>query len=404
MSMPKIRQLAPQYASEIDTVDEPTWCRLLPQFDDANIYQAWSYAAVISGSRNMSHLILKRQGEVVAIAQARIAKLPFINLGIAYIQWGPLWRRGGAAVDVEIFAQAIRGLRNEFVCKRGLSLRLFPLAFADESSPLSSILTEEGFSSLRQDRRGRTILMDLRPSLEDLRQGMRPHWRRELKVAEKRGLEVIEDSNDESFESFIGIYKEMVGRKKFVEPNDIHQFRAIQARLPEQFKMKIMLCRTAEGACSGLICSAIGRTAVYLFGATSNAGMKSRGSYLLQWRLIEQLKRDGILVYDLNGINPAKNAGTYKFKDDLAGRNGKDVCSLGRFDSHSGFLGRVCIEGGDMLRSSHRSMRQLLRSARAEKLRRSHTSQNSGAVASDAGIRSTRVPTAPPVIENRTAR
>jgi len=401
MSKRKIRQLAPGYTSEVDTADEKKWCELLQEFDDANLYQTWSYAAVISGSRNISHLILKRNGEVVAIAQARIAKVPLISLGVAYIQWGPLWRRSGAEVDADIFGQAIRALRNEFVCKRGLTLRLFPLAFAGESSPLSKILIGEDFSSLRQETRGRTILMDLRPSLEALREGMRPHWRRELKVAEKKELEVMEGSDDESFESFIGIYKEMVWRKNFVEPNDIHQFRLIQAHLPEQFKMKVMLCRTAEGVCSGLICSAIGSTALYLFGATSNAGMKSRGSYLLQWRLIEQLKRDGILVYDLNGINPAKNAGTYKFKDDLAGKNGKDVHSLGRFDSHSGLLGRVCIEVGNMLRSSHRSMRQLLRSARAGKLRTSHTSQDCGAVVSDVGGRLTRVPTAPKVIEKR---
>src|SRR5436189_1342 len=83
--------------------------------------------------------------------------------------------------------------------------------------------------------------------------------------------------------------------------------------------MKIMLCKSGDEHCAGLVCSAIGKTAIYLFGATSNAGMKSRGSYLLHWKLIEWLKQNRFSVYDLHGINPVRNPGTYKFKNDLAG-------------------------------------------------------------------------------------
>ncbi len=38
-----------------------------------------------------------------------------------------------------------------------------------------------------------------------------------------------------------------------------------------------MLCRSGDTTCAGLICSALGDTAVYLFGATSDAGMETRG-------------------------------------------------------------------------------------------------------------------------------
>ena len=274
VSTRKIRELSAGHTSEVDTVSEQDWYRLLEDFHDANIYQTWSYASVICGRRNMSHLVLKRNGNIVAIAQVRISKLPVVNLGIAYVHWGPLWRRG-TDTDPDIFRQAVRALRNEFVGKRGLALRIFPGDFDDESHSVSAILAEEGFSSLGDDMRGRTILMDLHPSLTDLRGGMKSHWKRELKVAERNSNEVIEGSGDELFAGFIAIYREMVSRKKFVEPNDIDQFRLIQTRLPEKFKMKIMLAKSGEEVCSGLICSAIGNTAVYLFGATSNAGMRS---------------------------------------------------------------------------------------------------------------------------------
>ena len=375
MAHRNIRQLGRGYTSEVDTIDEQRWYRILQEFDDANLYQTWSYAEAICGRRNMSHLILRRNGEIAAIAQARIAKLPFINVGIAYIRWGPLWRRGATEPNVDTFRQAIRALRNEFVCKQGLVLRLSPILFDNNPPFFSTTLTEEGFSSLGEGTRNRTIFMDLNPPLGDLREGMRSHWKRELKVAERNGLAILEGSEDELFAIFIDIYKEMVSRKNFVEPNDINQFRLIQKQLPEQLKMKIMLCRSGGDICAGLICAAIGKTAVYLFGATSNAGMRSRGSYLLQWKLIERLKQDGISLYNLNGINPITNPGTYKFKRDLAGTNGEDVYFLGRFDSHGSLLSYLCVECGDTFLMTYRRLRKLAKAGHILKLWPSAASQ-----------------------------
>jgi hypothetical protein len=364
-----IRQLSPGYTAECDAADEQTWYETLQEFKDANIYQTWAYVAVRSGQRNMSHLVLLNNGQIVSMALARITKLPFLKAGVAYVMWGPVWRRRGTEDNVETLRQAIRALRNEYVCRRGLILRLFPLLFdADASADFLTMLEGEGFS-LSGGSRSRTILMDLRPCLEDLRSGMRPHWARELKVAEKRYLEIIQGSDDELFKNFIAIYKEMVSRKKFLEPHDIHQFREVHAQLPEEFKMKILLCKAGEECYSGLVCSMIGDTAVYLFGATSNSGLKSKGSYLLQWKLIEQLKRSGVSVYNLNGVNPSANPGTYKFKDDLAGKNGKDLYFLGRFDSDGPLVSRLCVESGEWFRTLYQRARKLSHPANSFGLR-----------------------------------
>jgi lipid II:glycine glycyltransferase (peptidoglycan interpeptide bridge formation enzyme) len=357
MAVSKLRELAPGYTSEVDNVDEKSWCQLLDLFDDANIFQTWSYAEVTRGARNMSHLVLKKNGEVVALAQVRIAKVPLLRIGIAYVRWGPIWQRVNTPHDAEVFRQAIRAMRNEFAFKRGLVLRLLPVVFENEIPGCAEIFSEEGFASSAQEMRSRTILMDLSPSLAELHEGMKPHWKRELKVAQKQNLEILEGSNDELFGSFIEIYKEMVSRKQFKEPNDINQFRTIQSRLPEKFKMKIILCKSGQEVSSGLIASTMGNTSVYMFGATSNAGMKSRGSYMLQWKNLECLKQAGCPVYNLNGINPVKNPGTFKFKDDLAGAHGKDVFFIGGYDSYASALSHFCVEFGDTLRKKFRAMK-----------------------------------------------
>ena len=55
---------------------------------------------------------------------------------------------------------------------------------------------------------------------------------------------------------------------------------------------------------AGLVASAMGDSAIYLLGATSDDGLNSKGAYLLQWTLIQWLKENGIRWYDLGGIDP----------------------------------------------------------------------------------------------------
>jgi lipid II:glycine glycyltransferase (peptidoglycan interpeptide bridge formation enzyme) len=353
----KPRALGPGYSAEVDAVDETRWHRVLGEFNDANIYQTWSYDAVRGHRNNLSHVVIKKDGETVAAAQARLVKLPLIGAGIAYIRWGPLWRRRSYDPDAETFRQAVRALRNEYACERGLVLRLRPALFREVSPDFATILSEEGYCGAAEAP-DRTLRLDLTKTTQELRQGMRQHWRRYLKVAEKSDLEIVEGSADALFEEFVEIYRELVNRKAFAEPNDIREFRSIQKRLPQNLKMKILLCKAEGELCAGLICSAIGDTAVYLYGATSNIGLKSRGSYLLHWKLIEWLKETGIKIYDLHGINPAANPGTYKFKVDLCGSNGQDVHFLGQFDSHTSLLSRGCVALGDGLRQMVRTFRR----------------------------------------------
>jgi Acetyltransferase (GNAT) domain len=355
-----MRPLDPPYTPEVDAVDEQRWYRILQEFDDANIQQTYAAGSVSCSRGNLSHLILKKNDEIVAAAQARITRIPLVNVGTATIQSGPLWRRGASKPDPEVFRQAVRALRNEYVCRRGLVLRLYPDLYSDDSPHFTSVLAEEGLPLSPNGAGNRTIVMDLGPSLDELHGGLGKNWKRNLKLANRGGLELIEGTSEDLFEAFLGIYKEMVSRKKFVSFADINKFRRMQVLLPENFKLIIMLARSDQGLCAGLICTAIGKSAAYLFGATSNAGLKSSGSYLLQWKLIEKLKERGFSTYDLDGIDPIENPGTYTYKKDLAGVNGRDVYLLGRFDSHPGPLSHAFVNLGDGLKALRRNGRELV--------------------------------------------
>ena len=84
--------------------------------------------------------------------------------------------------------------------------------------------------------------------------------------------------------------------------------------------MQIMICEDRGAPVAGLVVSAIGGSAIYLLGATSDDGLKSKGAYLLQWNMIQWLKQNGVRWYDLGGIDPEANRGVYSFKKGIRWR------------------------------------------------------------------------------------
>ena len=319
-----MRRLTYGYSADVDVFDTATWYATVAHFSDVNLYQVWQHGVGPGRFTDVSRLLLKRRDEVVAAAEVRLFMLPFVRRGIAYIRWGPLWRHGAVA-DPEHFRQAIRALRNEYVCRRGMILRMVPRLFLEEDRQCVDALADEGFSELGYGTAGRSLLIDVSSELDDLRKGFSPTWRRHLNKAERGGLTLTVGTGVELFDEFVPLYQEMLQRKRLRPTADIQKHRRIQAVLPEDLRMGVVLARQGSQPCAGAIYSAIGETALFVFGATSDSGMRSSGSYLVHWEVLRILKEKGARRYDLNGINPELNPGTYQFKKGLAGKQGRDV-------------------------------------------------------------------------------
>jgi hypothetical protein len=327
-----MRALSNGYFAEVDAANDATWRASIVAFRDANLYQVWQGTSVGDRSVGVSRLVLKKNRQVVAAAEIRLFLVPVIGKGIAYVRWGPLWRRPSDPHDadpLEHFRQVIRALRNEYVSQRQLVLRLNPRLFIEEHGDCTKILTDEGFSSLPGKVAERSLIMDLAPSLVELRANFDKKWRNCLNKAERGGLTVVRGTSISLFDEFKCIYTEMLRRKRFAPAADIERHRARQASLPPDLRMGILIARDRGVACAGAIYSALGDTAIYLFGATNESGMRTAGAYLVQWELLKTLKERGIRTYDLHGINHELNPGTYRFKKGLAGKTGKEVTFVG---------------------------------------------------------------------------
>jgi lipid II:glycine glycyltransferase (peptidoglycan interpeptide bridge formation enzyme) len=305
----------------VDRATPAEWSSMLDLFDDANLYQAWSYGAVRWGRKNLSHLVIKRNGEVVGMAQLRIIRPTRFNFGMAYLRWGPLCHRHGRELDADAVLSLSRALQEEYVCKRGLLLQVIPNAFAGS---LRATLFQSAFSKFtRQPQTAanvyRTFVLDLAPPIEQLRKNLDAKWRNKLTQSEKKGLKVVAGSGTDEYGMFCRMYNQMWERKAFETTVDVEEFGRLQEDLPESHRMRILICEQDGVPVAGVVASAMGDSAIYLLGATSDAGLNAKGAYLLQWTLIQWLKENGIKWYDLGGIDPEGNPGVYSFKRGLSG-------------------------------------------------------------------------------------
>src|SRR5579863_1908625 len=317
------RLLDPVWQVEVDRATPAEWSAMLDLFCDANLYQTWSYGAVRWGRKSLSHLVLKRNGEVFGMAQLRIIRPTRFNFGMAYLRWGPLCHQRGKELDAEATLCVARALHEEYVRKRGLLLQILPNAF--EGSARAAVF-QSSFSKFTQEPRTaanvyRTFVLELSPPIEELRKKLDAKWRNKLTQSEKKGLKIVTGNGTDEYRTFCQMYEQMWKRKTFETTVDVEEFWRIQEDLPETHRMRVLICEQDGVPVAGVVASAMGDSAIYLLGATSDDGLNAKGAYLLQWTLIQWLKENGIKWYDLGGIDPEENPGVYSFKRGFSGED-----------------------------------------------------------------------------------
>jgi hypothetical protein len=343
------------FTVKVDGISETDWNAVVDGFADANVYQTWAYGAICWGEKLLSHLVLRDDGNPIAAAQVRVVRVPVLGSGIAYLRWGPMCRTRGSEWSAATWRAMTEALTREYVVRRGLIFRAVPHIFAQDSiaAAAAGLWTELGLAEERTVKRYQTFRVDLRPSVEILRQQLSSRWRRQLNIAERHDLDIVEGPTDDLYQQFLKLYREMMARKQFDTSVDVEEFGRVQRRLPVSQKMTTLICLSKGAPVAGLVVGTVGTSAIYLLAATGDEGLQARGSYLLQWTAMQRLKEMGIEWYDLGGANQEVNPGVYTFK---SGMGGEEAVQLYRWEAGDAPLSRLSVAVGERLRRmAHRA-------------------------------------------------
>ncbi len=174
-----------------------------------------------------------------------------------------------------------------------------------------------------------TVLLNLEPDEETLLANMKPKWRYNVRLAEKKGVKIERRAAD-GIDVFYKLYEETSKRdgialhaKSYYQDlfETAERMKSADSTSP---KITMYVASFEDEPLAAIITLFSPKEAVYLYGASSNSHRNLMPAYLLQWTAIQDAKNYGCKTYDFYGIPPTDDEhhpmyGLYRFKTGFGG-------------------------------------------------------------------------------------
>jgi lipid II:glycine glycyltransferase (peptidoglycan interpeptide bridge formation enzyme) len=168
-----------------------------------------------------------------------------------------------------------------------------------------------------------TVILNLEKPEEALLAAMKPKWRYNIRLAEKKGV-VVTREGAEALEHFYALYQE-TARRDGIAIHPLSYYRQLFDAPRDAFTdLSVWVARYEGKLIAAIITLFHGGRATYLYGASSGEHRNLMPAYALQWKAIEAAKAAGCVDYDFFGIPPDDSpdhpmAGLYLFKTGFGG-------------------------------------------------------------------------------------
>ncbi|MBV8086699.1 MAG: peptidoglycan bridge formation glycyltransferase FemA/FemB family protein [Chloroflexi bacterium] len=214
---------------------------------------------------------------------------------ICYVPKGP-------AVDFsdsELATFALRKIADVARRRRAIYVKIDP-DIPREDGNASAAVEAAGFGQAGHIQLKDTALLDISGSEEDIQARMKSKTRYNLRLAQKKGVELAEGTPADFPEAY-RVYQETGERDRFIiRPYD---YCRDQWQLFLGAGLSAFYIARYEGATLGIIMPyRLGKRMWYMFGASSNLHRNLMPNYLLQWRAIQWGREHGCTEYDMWGI------------------------------------------------------------------------------------------------------
>jgi len=140
-------------------------------------------------------------------------------------------------------------------------------------------------------------------TLDDVFAGFNQLWRRNIRKAEKAGVEVTRGDHDD-LAAFHEVYVETAQRDHFT-PRGLAYFQRMWTELNgiDPDRLRLYIARHDGHVAAATLMVIVGEHSWYSYGASTTADRDVRPSNALQWRMISDAHEAGCGIYDLRGIS-----------------------------------------------------------------------------------------------------
>lgn len=303
--------------------DARTWDAALLRWPRPHVLQSWLWGECKAQTGWRAHRLLVLDGGTPVTAISLLCRsLGPLPIRVAYVPKGPIldWDDPRAA------EAALSAVEAEARRHRALFVKVDPDVPADTptGAAIQQLLQARGWRpSAEQIQFRNTVLLDLRPGEETLLGAMKPKWRYNIRLAQRRGVRVRAGAATD-LSMFYALYAETSARDGFlIRPYPY--YRVIWERFLMAGQGHLLLAEAEGQVIAGLFLLRFGPTAWYFYGASANQGRHLMPNHLLQWEAIRWARAQGCTTYDLWGAPDVLDErdplwGVYRFKEGFGGR------------------------------------------------------------------------------------
>jgi lipid II:glycine glycyltransferase (peptidoglycan interpeptide bridge formation enzyme) len=221
-----------------------------------------------------------------------------LGLSVAYVPRGPLLSDDEAA-NRALLAALDRLARRE----RAVFLRLEPNVLEDEAQAgmLHSALLLQGFQPSQPLQPRSSVHLDLAPAPERLLAAMSKGHRADIKRAAREGVATRLGQHPADLDAFYAIMEQTGARAGF----GIHSrayYRTAWEQLAPAGAAQLFLAERDGQTLAAFLIFAWAGAGLYLYGGSTEEGLKSGANHALQWQAIQWARERGCRLYDFWGV------------------------------------------------------------------------------------------------------
>ena len=327
------------YSVCIDDFTRNDWETAAAGFSDYSIYQTWPYQGhrAETGREHLSRaIVIDSYGHVAAMCHVRIKNLFPLPIKIGYVQWGPLMQSHDDTITCT--AEALEALKKAYVPEKVNVLRFTPAVWSgQDDSNILEMFSDAGLTHVRKHRSYQTLLLKVDDSEDEIRKRLNKSFRRDVKNAEKAGVEVRVGCDEEFFDVLKQIHADLVKTKGF-DGCSVAEFMKPQFDLSDHEKMKVVAAYHNGEPASAVLIANLGNRGVVLLAATNDLGRSVFSSYAAWYHAACVANQTGMKWCDLGGIDEKNNPKVFQFKSRMGGFF---VSHLGVFDSSNNLSAKL---------------------------------------------------------------
>ena len=295
------------------------WDQALLELPARHLLQTWEWGAFKSrhGWQPSRRLwVESKTGQPKAAASLLTRRLGLLPLSVVYVPRGPLLDY----TNTELLSNVLEWLETTARRRRALFVKIDAEAEPEtpEGEVLLATLRRRGWRPSKEEIQFQnTLLLDLRPSLDDILMGMKSKWRYNVRLAQRKGVTVRHGTRDD-VPLLYDMYRDTARRSGFVIRPEAY-YQDAWGSFIEQGLAQPLVAEVESEPVAMVVIYRFGETATYMYGASLSLHRDKMPNNLLQWEAIQWAKERGCTVYDMWGAPDQLDEsdpmwGVYRFK------------------------------------------------------------------------------------------